>query len=172
MKKLFSPFPHVLPIALTSGHTFVVTQEPVDVPDMYVAEAMSRGAQEAKTRPGYRPLNPEEVAEVKAAALRAAAELSAETLAQALDQLSPEAAQPTQQHPTTSSNAVTPQADQLAQQRAEKIKEALTAMVNGSDEADFTKDGAPQLARVKARTGFSVSRAEVDGVWAEISAAL
>lgn len=131
MKKLFSPFPHVLPIALTSGHTFVVTQEPVNVPDMYVAEAMSRGAQEAGNESSAVSTSPEHA-----------------------------------------SALITPEADQLAQQRADKIKEALTAMVNGSDEADFTKDGAPQLARVKARTGFSVSRAEVDGVWAEISAAL
>ncbi|MDG8305860.1 hypothetical protein OK881_10740, partial [Streptococcus pneumoniae] len=48
MKKLFSPFQRVIPIALTSGHTFVVTQEPVEVPDMYVAEAVARGAVEAQ----------------------------------------------------------------------------------------------------------------------------
>lgn len=45
--KLFSPFSKVIPISLTSGHSFVVTQEPVEVPEAFVAEARSRGALEA-----------------------------------------------------------------------------------------------------------------------------
>lgn len=143
MKKLFSPFPHVLPIALTSGHTFVVTQEPVDVPDMYVTEAISRGALEA-----------EGAAPASAGVSESETPVSNDT------------------QPAVQPDVITPQAEQLAQQRVDKIKEALTAMANGSDEADFTKEGAPQLARVKARTGFSVSRAEVEGVWAEVSATL
>ena len=142
MKKLFSPFPHVLPIGLTSGHTFVVTQEPVDVQDMYVAEALSRGAQEA------------------------------DDAAQKTIDLKSGAVVPLTGSTVSDAGVITPEAEQLAQQRAGKIKEALTSMVNGSDEADFTREGIPQLTRVKARTGFAVSRAEVDGVWAEISKSL
>lgn len=141
MKKLFSPFPHVLPIALTSGHTFVVTQKPVVVPDMYLAEALSRGALEADDEaPASAP--------------------------------APGGNTGDQQLPMGDKAPMSPTAEELAAQRADKIKEALTGMVNGSDEADFTKDGAPQLARVKARVDFSVSRAEVDAVWAEISKSL
>lgn len=154
MKKLFSPFGRNILVALTSGHTFVVKPEPVDVPDMYVAEAMARGAMEANadqeqgnSLPGHvQHQEPQSVATSTPPVLQSAA-----------------------QQPVTSP---VHSDEELALQRAAKIKEALIAMVDGSNEADFTAAGVPQLARVKAHTGFTVTRAEVDAVWAEVSAKL
>ncbi|MEN5424409.1 hypothetical protein ABE607_16185 [Comamonas aquatica] len=137
MKKLFSPFQRVIPIALTSGHTFVVTQEPVEVPDMYVAEAVARGAAEA--------------AEQFAPVVQAAA---------------------AQEEGLTTQATAGPVAEELALLRAAKIAQALNGMLDGANEADFTEGGKPQLARVKALVGFTVTRAEVDAAWAEVSAAV
>lgn len=139
MKKLFSPFQRVIPIALTSGHTFVVTQEPVEVPDMYVAEAVARGAVEAQA------------AEQSAPVVQAAAALKEGLTTQA---------------------TAGPVAEELALLRAAKIAQALNGMLDGTNEADFTEGGKPQLARVKALVGFAVTRAEVDAAWAEVSAAV
>lgn len=155
MKKLFSPFPHVLPIALTSGHTFVVTQEPVDVPDMYVAEAISRGALEAE--------------DAAPAPAPTADGLTSENQASNHDTPHAQIAASVVSSPESTQSPAAPTAEELAQQRAAKIKDALIAMVDGSDDADFTSDGKPQLARVKARTGFAVNRVEVDAAWTEVS---
>ncbi|WP_284337645.1 hypothetical protein [Comamonas sp. NoAH] len=123
MKTLFSPFGRAIPIALTSGHTFVVTQQPVPVPGMFVAEAMARGA------------------------------MQVEDEAQATDEV----------------QAAAPTDEALALQRSSKIKEVLNGMLDGANEADFTADGKPQLARMKTLTGFAVTRAEVDAAWLEVS---
>ncbi|WP_312836406.1 hypothetical protein [Comamonas sp.] len=53
--------------------------------------------------------------------------------------------------------------------RAQQIQAALQAMVDGSDEGDFTADGKPNLAKVKARLGFAVTRDEVDAAWAIVA---
>ena len=42
--KLHSPFPTPLHLALTSGHTFVVPHDGVEVPAVFQAEALSKGA--------------------------------------------------------------------------------------------------------------------------------
>lgn len=42
--KLRSPFPTPLHLALTSGHTFVVNHEDTEVPAVFQAEALSKGA--------------------------------------------------------------------------------------------------------------------------------
>ncbi len=55
--------------------------------------------------------------------------------------------------------------------RKKLIADALLSMLNGSDEADFTKDGKPNLAKLKEVAGFNVSRAEADVVWEEVQAA-
>lgn len=151
MKKLFSPFGRNIPVALTSGHTFVVTTEPVNVPDMYVPEAMARGA----------------------VALSDLLEQSANDADQAQANPSFDAGEHASQAATGAPVApAAHSAEDLAKQRAQKIKEALVAMMDGSDEADFTGAGVPQLARIKARVGFAVTRSEVDAVWAEVSANL
>ena len=139
MKTLFSPFGRVIPVALTSGHTFVVTQEPVGVPSMYVAEAIARGAIEA--------------ADESANSGGVEASVVAQPVA-------------------TPATSPAPTDEELALLRATKINEALNSMLDGANEADFTADGKPQLARVKVLAGFAVTRAEVDAAWAEVSKAI
>ena len=48
------------------------------------------------------------------------------------------------------------------------IQEALQAMIAGGNKDDFTGDGKPNLVRLKAVTGFPVSREEADQVFAEL----
>lgn len=50
------------------------------------------------------------------------------------------------------------------------IAEALNAMLDGKVEDDFTTDGKPNLYRLRAKVGFSVSREEADAVFAEVTA--
>lgn len=49
------------------------------------------------------------------------------------------------------------------------IREAITAMVDGQDKDDFTGDGKPNLVKLKAKTGFHVTREEADAVFAELT---
>jgi len=49
------------------------------------------------------------------------------------------------------------------------IREAIAAMIAGKDKDDFTGDGKPNLVKLKAKTGFQVSREEADSVFAELS---
>ena len=58
-----------------------------------------------------------------------------------------------------------------AEARKKMIADALLTMLNGSDEADFTAAGLPNLGKLKVVAGFNVSRAEADAVWAEVQAA-
>lgn len=54
--------------------------------------------------------------------------------------------------------------------RRQVIAEAINAMLDGSDEEDFTKsDGKPNLQKLSARVGFTVDRSERDAIWAEIA---
>lgn len=115
--KLRSPFPTPLHLALTSGHTFVVPHDGVEVPVIFQAEALSKGAvvAEGETTPS----------------------------------------------PTSPTVAV----------RAETIETALRAMLDSGDESEFTADGKPNLAKLKNRVGFTVSREEADAAWSVVSAA-
>ena len=56
------------------------------------------------------------------------------------------------------------------QARTVLIKDALRAMLDGSDESDFTADGKPNLLKLKARAGFNVPRNEADAAWEELQA--
>jgi hypothetical protein len=48
------------------------------------------------------------------------------------------------------------------------IREALQAMAEGGNKDDLTGDGKPNLVRLKAITGFQVSREEADQVFAQV----
>lgn len=54
-------------------------------------------------------------------------------------------------------------------ERKQVITTAIQAALDGSDEADFTKDGKPDLRRLNSRLGFQASREEVDAIWAEVA---
>jgi len=49
------------------------------------------------------------------------------------------------------------------------IREAIAAMVDANDKDDFTGDGKPNLVKLKAKTGFHVTREEADAVFAELT---
>jgi hypothetical protein len=51
--------------------------------------------------------------------------------------------------------------------RRQVILDAINAMLDGSDENDFTADGKPNVAKLSARVGFNVDRSERDALWAE-----
>lgn len=55
--------------------------------------------------------------------------------------------------------------------RKQVIVDAMNAMLDGGSEDDFTNDGRPDLRRLNARVGFTVSRSEADAIWREVSAA-
>lgn len=54
--------------------------------------------------------------------------------------------------------------------RKAAITAALTGMLDGADKDDFTAEGKPNLLKLKARVGFSVSREEADAVFTELTA--
>ncbi len=49
------------------------------------------------------------------------------------------------------------------------VRHALTEMIAGANKDDFTGDGKPNLMRLKAKTGFSVTREEADAEFAALS---
>ena len=53
--------------------------------------------------------------------------------------------------------------------RKAAITEALQQMVAGKDPEDFTAEGKPALARLKAKLGFHVPRDEADAAYAELA---
>ena len=55
--------------------------------------------------------------------------------------------------------------------RQTAIREAIAAMIAGRDKDDFTGDGKPNLVKLKAKTGFQVSREEADAVFEELTKA-
>ncbi|CAN7366730.1 hypothetical protein [Acidovorax sp. LjRoot117] len=61
-------------------------------------------------------------------------------------------------------SAITPEARKAA------ISAAITGMLDGKAEDDFTAEGKPNLTRLKARLGFTVSREEADAVFTELTA--
>ena len=52
------------------------------------------------------------------------------------------------------------------------LRETLEAMIKGGDKEDFTADGKPNLMRLKAKTGFPVTREEADAAFDEVAADL
>ncbi|MDP3230717.1 MAG: hypothetical protein Q8N13_22470 [Acidovorax sp.] len=57
-----------------------------------------------------------------------------------------------------------------AEQRKAEISAALTSMLDGKAEDDFTAEGKPNLNRLKARAGFAVTREEADAIFTELTA--
>lgn len=53
--------------------------------------------------------------------------------------------------------------------RKKVIRDAIEAMLDGTDPEDFTGDGKPKVDRVSAKAGFRVSREEADAVFEEIT---
>ncbi|SFE19119.1 hypothetical protein [Paracidovorax konjaci] len=49
--------------------------------------------------------------------------------------------------------------------RQAAIAAVIKAMLDGSDPEDFTADGKPNLTKVKARAGFTVTREEADAAF-------
>ena len=59
-------------------------------------------------------------------------------------------------------------ADSYAE-RKQIIKNAINDMLNGTNEGDFNADGKPDLRKLSGRTGFKVSRPEMEVVFAELA---
>lgn len=55
--------------------------------------------------------------------------------------------------------------------RKAAISAALTGMLDGKAEGDFTAEGKPNLNRLKAKLGFSVTREEADAAFEELTKA-
>jgi len=55
--------------------------------------------------------------------------------------------------------------------RDDEIRAAIMAMLDGDDEDDFNEDGKPNLNRLKARLGFSISREEADAAFEAVTKA-
>ena len=115
--KFRSPTHEPLHVALTTGHTAVVSAEGTELDPMFHREAVARGA-------------------VPADSSGAGADMQAQLLGRHL-----------------------------------AIKDALNAMLNGTDKDDFTADGKPNLIRLKAKAGFAVTREEADPIFAELAKA-
>ena len=49
--------------------------------------------------------------------------------------------------------------------RGQLLADAIQAMLDGSNEGDFTSDGKPNLKALSDRVGFTVSREERDVAW-------
>ena len=54
--------------------------------------------------------------------------------------------------------------------RKAAISAALTGMLDGKAEGDFTAEGKPNLLRLKAAVGFAVTREEADAIFTELTA--
>lgn len=54
--------------------------------------------------------------------------------------------------------------------RQAAIAAVIKAMLDGSDADDFTADGKPNLTKVKARAGFTVTREEADAAFLALTA--
>ena len=111
--KFRSPSDQPIHIALTTGHTAVVTAEGVVLDKMFHKEASARGAVAFDDNTTFVP-SPED--------------------------------------------------------RKAAISAALTSMLDGKDEDDFTADGKPNLRKLKERVGFALTREEADAVFIELTA--
>ena len=112
--KLRSPTDQPLHVALTTGHTTVITPDGSEVDQKFFREAIARGAVPVDSS------------------------ASQDTQSQVLDR-------------------------QLA------IQEAISAMIEGKVSDDFTADGKPNLARLKAKAGFQVTREEADAIFDQLT---
>lgn len=65
----------------------------------------------------------------------------------------------------TTSFVMTPEVRKAA------ISAALTGMLDGKVEGDFNEDGKPNLNRLKAKLGFSITREEADAAFEELTKA-
>lgn len=148
--KFRSPGSQALHIALLSGHTLAIPPEGVDVPPEFRREAIAKGAE---------PMAIESIQESPAAMA---------ALAVMLAQSAPAGGA------SASSAGVLDDAAAAAaaEKRKAMIKDALKAMLAGSNEADFTADGKPNLNSLKKVAGFNVARGEADDAWAELQAEL
>ncbi len=54
--------------------------------------------------------------------------------------------------------------------RKAAISAALKGMLDGAAEGDFTAEGKPNLLRLKAAVGFTVTRDEADAIFTELTA--
>ena len=54
--------------------------------------------------------------------------------------------------------------------RKAAISAAMKGLLDGANEGDFTADGKPNLVRLKAAVGFSVTRDEADAIFTELTA--
>ena len=54
--------------------------------------------------------------------------------------------------------------------RKAAISAAMKGMLDGANDGDFTADGKPNLVRLKAAVGFSVTRDEADAIFTELTA--
>jgi hypothetical protein len=52
--------------------------------------------------------------------------------------------------------------------RARIIREALTKMMDSSEEGMFTTSGKPVLAKVSKLAGFTVERSELNQIWTQV----
>lgn len=111
--KFRSPSDQPIHIALTTGHTAVVTPEGVPLDPMFHKEASARGAV-------------------------------------AFDD----------------NTAIVPSPED----RKAAIAAAITGMLDGQAEDDFTAEGKPNLLKLRARVGFAVTRDEADAVFTELTA--
>jgi hypothetical protein len=59
-------------------------------------------------------------------------------------------------------------ADNAAQKQLE-IKAAIEAMMDGSEEGDFTSSGEPNLLRLSEKVGYRVTKAEMKAAFDEIA---
>jgi hypothetical protein len=111
--KFRSPSDQPIHIALTTGHTAVVTPDGGELDPMFHKEASARGAV---------------------------------------------------QFDDSTTIVMTPDVRKAA------ISAALKGMLDGAAEDDFTAEGKPNLNRLKAKTGFAVTREEADAVFVELTA--
>ena len=53
---------------------------------------------------------------------------------------------------------------------ASVIRNAIEALLKKNDDNDFTNDGAPKTAAVKAQTGMNHSKSDIVAVWTQMQA--
>lgn len=54
--------------------------------------------------------------------------------------------------------------------RAQVIRDAMNKMLDSADEDSFTKDGKPDLRKLRAMVGFGIDREEADKLFSEVTA--
>lgn len=113
--KMRSPTETPIYLALTSGHTFVVGPELVEVPRKFHRMALAE-----------------------------------ECLPEGVDALPPKDEAPDDTKMTL-------------------IVKAVRGMLNGNVDGDFNNDGRPDVRRLSAKAGFTVSAGERDAAWAIVS---